>query len=276
MEQRYSVHPDHAKSFDTKALRQHFLIESLFNRGIVKMVYSHDDRCIIGGAVPQGIPLSIKADKEIGTDFFLQRREVGIINIGGEGSVICDGTSYPMSSRDGIYVGMGVKELLLESKDASNPAKFYFISGPAHRALPTKKIDIATANPSKMGGLETSNKRTIYKFFDPSTCETCQLLLGMTILEPGSVWNTMPAHTHDRRMEVYLYFNMEEDARCVHLMGQPEETRHLIVKNEEVVISPPWSIHCGAATGSYIFIWAMLGDNQNYGDMDAVKMSTLR
>lgn len=276
MEQRYSVHPDQAKNFDTEHLRRHFLIEDLFKPGALKMVYSHDDRCIIGGCVPLDTPIEINVSKEIGSDFFLERREAGIINVGGEGCISAGGEEFPMANGDGLYVGKGTRPLVFKSTDPARPAKFYLISGPAHRELPAKKIAISSASPTKLGSIENSNTRTIYKFFDPSTCETCQLLLGMTILEPGNIWNTMPAHTHDRRMEAYLYINMSPETRVFHFMGKPDETRHLVVKNEEAVISPPWSIHSGAGTGSYTFIWAMLGDNQNYGDMDPIAMETLR
>lgn len=276
MEQRYSVHPDHANKMDTSELRRHFLIENLFCSGEIHMVYSQDDRCIIGGAVPKKSPLPLVADKEIGASFFMERREIGIVNIGGEGFVEAGGESFSLAPNDGLYIGRGTKDIVFKSKTPSDPSKFYFISAPAHKELPIKKINIASANPSKMGSSETSNARTIYKYFDPSTCETCQLLLGMTILESGSVWNTMPCHTHDRRMEVYLYFGMEETTRVFHYMGQPQETRHLVLKNEQIVISPPWSIHSGSGTGRYTFIWAMLGENQNYGDMDLIPMDGLK
>jgi len=276
MEQRYSIHPESVKKFDTEKLRKNFLIENLFQKDSVNLVYSHEDRLIIGGVVPMNNKLELKLDKEIGTDSFLERREVGIINIGGEGAIICDGVEYPMESKDGIYIGKGTKKVEFSSNSSNNPAKFYCISGAAHHTYPITKINIATANPTNLGEDANSNKRTIYKFIDPSVCDSCQLLMGMTILAPNNMWNTMPSHTHDRRSEVYLYFDMEPKTRVFHMMGEPSETRHLVVANEQALISPPWSIHSGVGTSDYIFIWAMLGDNQNYSDMDMIPMEDLK
>lgn len=276
MEQRYSIHPNSVKRFDTEELRKNFLVESLFQKNEVIMVYSHEDRFIICGITPCEKPLELKLSKEIGADYFLERREIGIINIGGEGGIICDGKDYSMNSKDGIYIGKGTKEVSFYSKDPKNPSKFYGVSGNAHQTYPIVKINISTANPDRLGDNANSNKRTIYKFIDPSVCQSCQLLMGMTILEPNNMWNTMPAHTHDRRSEVYLYFDMQPTTRVFHMMGQPSETRHLLIANEQVAISPPWSIHAGVGTSNYTFIWAMLGDNQNYGDMDMIAMEDLK
>lgn len=276
MKQYYSISPEHTKKMDTQELRDNFLIETLFQNDQIHLSYAQDDRFIIGGVMPTSKELSLVVDKEIGSEYFLERREAGVINIGGEGSIICDGTSYPMASRDGIYLGKGIKEVKFTSQDPKNPAKFYIISGSAHKEYPIVKINIDTANPNNLGEDASSNKRTIYKFIDPSVCESCQLLMGMTILAPNNMWNTMPCHTHDRRSEVYLYFDMDENSKVMHFMGQPSETRHLVVANEQALISPPWSIHSGVGTNNYTFIWAMLGDNQNYGDMDMIAMNDLK
>ncbi|WP_156300490.1 5-dehydro-4-deoxy-D-glucuronate isomerase [Streptobacillus canis] len=273
---RYSVHPRDMKKYDTTELRENFLIEEVFVEDIVNLVYSHDDRMITGGVKPVNREVVLGEVKALGTDFFLQRREIGLINVGGKGTVVIDGTVYEMNKKDGLYIGMGNKEIVFTSDDKETPAKYYIVSAPAHKEYPIVKIDIDKANPIKLGALETSNERTIYKYVDPSVCQSCQLLMGMTILETGSIWNTMPAHTHDRRMETYFYFDMEENTRVFHLLGEPSETRHLVMKNEQATISPSWSIHAGAGTGSYTFIWSMAGENQNYADMDVVPMSDLK
>lgn len=273
---RYSNHPEDVKHYTTKELREHFLMEEVFQNDEVNMLYSHNDRMIIGGIKPVKETLVLGEVKEIASKYFLERRELGLINVGGKGKIVVDGVEYEMNEKDGIYIGKGKKELKFSSLDPSNPAKFYFNSAPAHKEFETVKVDIDKANPVKLGSLETSNARTIYKYVDPSVCNSCQLLMGMTILEPGSVWNTMPAHTHDRRMETYFYFNMAEDTRVFHYLGQPEETRHLVMKNEQATISPSWSIHAGSGTGSYTFIWCMAGENQDYGDMDLIKMNELK
>ena len=212
----------------------------------------------------------------MGVDYFLERRELGIINIGGDGTVILDGTEYDMRARDGLYVGKGTREVLFRSKNAAQPAKFYINSTPAHHQYPTVKIDINEIKPLEMGEPGTLNERKIYQYVHPNVCESCQLQMGLTMLSAGSVWNTMPCHTHERRMEVYLYFDMEEDTRVFHFMGRPDETRHLVMKNEQAAISPSWSIHTGTATSNYTFIWGMCGENITYTDMDHVKMEELR
>lgn len=273
---RYSNHPEDAKKYDTETQRRHFLAERVFVPGEVFLTYSHQDRVVFGGVVPVSAPLTLEAGKEFGTQFFLERRELGVINIGGAGRMILDGKVYDMAKGDGAYVGMGTKEVCFESADTANPAKFYLVSSPAHQTYPTVKIELAKANPNKLGAAETSNARTIYQYVHPAVCKSCQLVMGMTILEKGSVWNTMPCHTHERRMEVYLYFDMAADARVFHLHGQPSETRHVVVANEQAVISPSWSIHSGVGTGSYTFIWGMAGENQTFNDMDFVSPETIK
>lgn len=276
MDIRYANHPEDVKKYDTKKLREHFLIENLFVKDEISLTYSHVDRFITGGAYPINEELKLTGGKEIGAEYFLQRREMGIINIGGKGVVILDGVEYEMEPRDGIYIGMGTKEVSFKSVDSNNPAKFYINSVPAHTKYPTVKIDISKANPIKLGDLSSSNKRTIYQYVHPNVCKSCQLLMGMTILEPNNVWNTMPCHTHERRMEVYFYFDIDEEARVMHFMGEPIETRHIIVANEQAVISPSWSIHSGVGTSNYTFIWGMAGENQVFEDMDAVDIKEMR
>ncbi len=276
MEIRYSAHPNDAKYYTTEEIREEFLIPQIFIPGEVKLVYSHVDRMIAGGACPTDKPLQLEAGKEIGADFFLARREMGVINIGGKGTVKLDGEEYVLESRDGLYVGMGIKEVIFESEDPEKPAKFYINSAPAHATYPTVKIEISKANPNRLGSLAQSNKRTIYQYVHPAVCKSCQLVMGLTILEPNNMWNTMPCHTHERRMEVYLYFDMEEDTRVIHFMGEPSETRHVVMKNEQAIISPSWSIHSGVGTSSYTFIWGMAGENQTFDDMDHVSMEDFK
>lgn len=275
MEVREYVNSEYAQRMTTGEMRRHFLIEDLFVMGEVSMTYSHVDRMIMGSVVPGGKALEIPVGKELGTEFFLQRREMGIINIGGDGTVKIDGKDFPMSSRDGLYVGMGAMQLEFSSKNAKEPAKFYFNSAPAHHGYPTRLVTLDDARKVALGSDEEGNKRVINQYLHPAVLETCQLVMGMTILAPGSMWNTMPVHTHERRMEVYLYFDIPEDRVVFHLFGKPDETRHLVVRNEEAVISPSWSIHAGAGTGAYTFIWGMVGENQTFEDMDHVPMSKL-
>jgi 4-deoxy-L-threo-5-hexosulose-uronate ketol-isomerase len=276
METRYANHPAEVKKMNTDELRENFLVETLFEPGKVHLTYTHVDRMIFGGVTPAQEELTIKLDKELGVSYFLERRELGIINIGGDGSVILDGVEYDMKRRDGLYVGRGTEQVLFRSIDAANPAKFYINSTPAHHTYPTVKIDIKNIKPLEAGEQGTLNQRKIYQYVHPNVCESCQLQMGLTMLSPGSVWNTMPCHTHERRMEVYLYFDMEPDTRVFHFMGQPNETRHLVMKSEQAVISPSWSIHTGTATSNYTFIWGMCGENITYDDMDHVKMGDLR
>jgi 4-deoxy-L-threo-5-hexosulose-uronate ketol-isomerase len=275
MQQRYPIDPERVKTFTTAELREHFLVETLFTIDAINMVYSHHDRVIIGGACPVN-PLKLTGDKEaLASDLFLARREIGIINVGGPGKINVAGTDYPMAKQDGLYIGMGVEDVTFMSDDAGTPARFYFISAPAHTNYPTSHIPIANAEPIHLGEDVNSNKRTIYKYIHPDGVKSCQLTMGMTLLAPNNMWNTMPAHLHDRRMEVYFYFDIDEGNAVFHLMGKPNETRHLVMRNEQAVISPPWSIHSGMGTGNYTFIWAMAGENQDFTDMDAVAVDDL-
>ena len=276
MELRTASSPRDVKTYDTARLREEFLIQDLFRPDEVKMVYSHIDRIITGAAMPVHKALTLAAGEELRAEYFLQRREMGIINIGGEGKVTVDGTVYTLRHRDGIYVGRGCKDVVLESVDGAKPAKFYFNSTPAHKAYPTVYIRPEDCVNVELGSLEQSNHRNICKYILPGQVESCQLVMGMTTLRPGSVWNTMPCHTHDRRMEVYLYFDLPEDAFVMHYMGEPTETRHIVVRNEEAVISPSWSIHSGSGTQAYTFIWGMAGENQDFDDMDGCAMTDLK
>ncbi len=280
MEVRPAANPNDVKHYDTERLRHDFLIQDLFVKGEIKTIYSQIDRIIIGSATPTTEALKLTAGDELRAAYFLERREMGVINIGGKGVITLDGVKYEMEYKDGIYIGMGTKDILFESVDASNPAKFYFNSAPAHKTYPTVFInpekDILDVNKVELGCLEDANHRTIRKYILPGQVESCQLVMGMTSLEPGSVWNTMPCHTHDRRMEVYLYMEVPEDAVVFHYMGEPTETRHIVMRNEEAVISPSWSVHCASATHAYTFIWGMVGENQAFDDMDPVAMKDLR
>jgi 4-deoxy-L-threo-5-hexosulose-uronate ketol-isomerase len=278
MQIRQPIHSDHARTLDTEGLRRHFLVEDLFVADNVTLTYSQIDRIIVGGIMPvaAGVTFSAALGKHTGTDFFLQRRELGLINIGGAARVVVDGETFEVGAREALYVGQGAKALEFFSVDAAQPAKLYFNCAPAHVAYPHRKITLAEASPETLGSAETSNRRTIYKFLVPSVLPTCQLLMGMTQLEPGSLWNTMPCHTHDRRMEVYFYFDMKADAAVFHMMGEPTQTRHLVVRNEQAVISPSWSLHSGVGTQAYTFIWGMVGENQVFSDMDHIPMTALR
>ena len=278
MEIRQPIHSEHAHTLDTAGLRRHFMVENLFQPDQATLTYSQIDRIIVGGIQPVTKAVSFAAElgKHTGTDFFLQRRELGLINIGGAGRVTVDGTVFEIGPREALYVGQGARLLSFESVDASAPAKLYFNCAPAHTSYPTRKITQAEASPETLGSAETSNRRTIYKYLVPDVLPTCQLLMGLTQLEPGSLWNTMPCHQHDRRMEVYFYFDMSEQAVVFHMLGEPTETRHVVVRNEQAVINPSWSIHSGVGTQAYTFIWGMVGENQVFKDMDHVPMTTLR
>ena len=286
MEIRTALSPKDVKYYDTKRLREEFLIQDVFVKDEIKLVYSHIDRIITGSATPIEKELILTAGEELRAEYFLQRREMGVINIGGKGIITVDGKKYEVESRDGMYIGMGKKDISFASVDAENPAKFYLNSAPAHTTYPTVLIKregtaeedvviIQDVNKVELGTLEESNHRIICKYILPGQVESCQLVMGMTNLKPGSVWNTMPCHTHDRRMEVYLYFDLPEDAFVMHYMGEPQETIHLVVRNEEAVISPSWSIHAGSGSRNYTFIWGMVGENQDFGDMDHVKNQEL-
>ncbi|WP_163580306.1 5-dehydro-4-deoxy-D-glucuronate isomerase [Gracilibacillus saliphilus] len=276
MEVRYANHPDEIRRYNTDELREKFLVEKLFEPGKVHLTYTHVDRMIFGGVTPASEELTITLDKQLGVSYFLERRELGIINIGNDGYVVLDGERYDMKRHDGLYVSRGTKEVWFGSNNPANPAKFYTLSSPAHNTYPIVKIDMEDIKPLELGQLETLNERKIHQYIHPNVCESCQLQMGLTMLQPGSVWNTMPAHTHDRRSEVYLYFDMEEDTRIFHFMGEPSETRHLVLKNEQAVIFPSWSIHSGTATSNYTFIWGMCGENITYSDMDHISMDQLR
>lgn len=280
MEVRPGANPNDVKNYDTDRLRHDFLIQDVFVPGEIKTIYSQIDRIIVGSATPAGKALKLTAGDELRAAYFLERREMGVINIGGKGTMTLDGVKYDFDYKDGIYIGMGTKEVIFESADAANPAKFYFNSAPAHKIYPTVFInpekDILPENKKELGCLENANHRTIRKYILPGQVESCQLEMGMTALEPGSVWNTMPCHTHDRRMEVYLYFEVPENDVVFHYMGEPTQTRHIVMRNEEAVISPSWSIHSASATHAYTFIWGMVGENQDFDDMDDVDMKDLR
>jgi len=280
MDKRYSVNPEHFKRMTTSEMRAEFLIEGLFIADSVRAVYSHVDRMVTMGAMPVSRALSIDDGMDVwasfGVNYFLERREIGIFNVGDSGLVIADGIEYPMGHRDCLYIAMGTKEVVFKSCDPSSPAKFYMVSAPAHARYETKLITIAEAAKRPLGSVEECNQRVINQFIHPSVLRTCQLSMGMTELSPGSVWNTMPAHTHERRMEVYFYFGMPDDQAVFHMMGEPHETRHIVMHPEQAVISPSWSVHAGAGTCAYTFIWAMGGENQAFDDMDNIAISDLR
>lgn len=275
-EERYASHPDDAKKYDTAKLRENFLIEKVMENDQIHLVYSHYDRFISGGAVPASGPLELTAIDPMKATFFCDRRELGIINVGASGSVIVDGTVYKLDFKEALYIGKGAKEITFHSDSAKESARFYLNSTPAHKELPTRRITLKDANVLQMGSQQTSNERQINQLLISKVIETCQLQMGMTELRTGSVWNTMPAHTHSRRMEVYFYFNVPEGQAVCHFMGQPQETRHLWMGNEQAVISPNWSIHAAAGTSNYIFIWGMAGENMDYTDMDVVQPNELR
>ena len=278
MDIRQPVHSEHAKTLDTAGLRRHFLVQDLFVAEQATLTYSQIDRIIVGGIHPvkQAVTFAPELGKHTGTDYFLQRRELGLINIGGGALVVADGVRFEVGPREALYIGQGTKDLSFTSLDPAQPAKLYFNCAPAHTKYPSRKVTLSEASPETLGDPKTSNRRTIHKFIVPSVLPTCQLLMGMTQLEPGSLWNTMPCHTHDRRMEVYFYFDMAPDAAVIHLLGEPTETRHVIVRNEQAVIHPSWSMHSGVGTQAYTFIWGMVGENQVFSDMDHVAMTTLR
>ncbi len=273
---RHAVGQDEMLQLTTAALRDHFLVESLFEPDRIQAVYTHYDRVIVGGALPQHASVKLGAYDNLKTPYFLERRELGVINIGDSGFVTVDGTSHNLATLDALYVGQGSREVSFQSDDAARPARFFLMSASAHHACPTMKLAKADANPTRLGARETANERTIYKYIHRGGLASCQLVMGLTVLEPGSVWNTMPAHVHDRRMETYCYFDLPADHRVFHLMGPPDQTRHIVVANHQAVLSPPWSIHSGCGTTSYSFIWGMAGENMDFADMDMAPISTLR
>lgn len=273
---RYPSHQEDAKHYTTDQLRGQYLIDTVFQADEALLTYSHFDRIIAGGVMPVNQAVELTGSKEMASQYFLERREMGVINVGGAGKITVDGQVYEMKARDGLYVGMGAKEIKMESGDAQNPAKFYLNTCPAHKTYPTVKIDIEKANKRPLGTVENCNKRTIYQYVHPAVMQSCQLCMGLTALEAGSNWNTMPTHTHERRMEVYYYFDLSENDVVFHMMGEPSETRHIVMRNDQAVISPSWSIHSGVGTSNYTFIWGMCGENQDFDDMDNVPMSEIR
>jgi 4-deoxy-L-threo-5-hexosulose-uronate ketol-isomerase len=275
-ESRYAVSPVEAKTMDTTTLRSNFLISSIFEADQVNLTLSHFDRYIVGGAMPVNGKLSLPNPDDLKAPYFLHRREIGMINVGGDAIVTADGVAYPLGYKEALYIGKETAEVTFESADAANPAKLYINSAPAHHKYPTKKVTKAEADVVELGSMETANHRIINKLIVNSVLETCQLQMGMTELKTGSVWNTMPAHTHDRRMEAYFYFEVPEKQSVCHFMGQPQESRHIWMQNEEAVISPNWSIHSGAGTSNYTFIWGMAGENLDYGDMDHCAINDLK
>lgn len=276
MTTRFAIGPREMARLDTAGLREHFLLENIFTPGAIELTYTHYDRMVVGGAMPTGTPLALPCPDSLKAQYFLERRELGALNVGGAGRITVDGTAYELGSQDCLYVGRGSRQVGFESLDAASPAKFYLLSAPAHCAHPTARRTQAEATPVEMGTLETANQRTIYKYIFTEGLASCQLVMGLTQLRPGSVWNTMPSHVHDRRMEAYLYFNLPAGQRVLHLLGEPQQTRPLWVSNEQAVLSPPWSIHTGCGTSAYAFIWGMAGENLEYTDMDAVALSDLR
>ncbi|MBB3304800.1 MULTISPECIES: 5-dehydro-4-deoxy-D-glucuronate isomerase [unclassified Enterobacter] len=278
MDIRQSIHSEHAKTLDTDGLRREFLIDKIFDADNYTLTYSHIDRIIIGGVMPvqKSVTIGHEVGKQLGVSYFLERRELGVINIGGPGLIEVDGKTWEVGNQEALYVGQGAQSVIFRSSDANHPAKFYYNSAPAHTHYPDKKITLAEAVKATLGDAATSNRRTINKFIVPDVLPTCQLTMGLTRLDDGNLWNTMPCHTHERRMEVYFYFDMADDSAVFHMMGQPQETRHLLVHNEQAVISPSWSIHAGVGTQRYTFIWGMVGENQVFDDMDHVAISALR
>lgn len=280
MDIRYSVNQRDFKRYTTEEVRGEFLIENLYKKDEVVAVYSHVDRMVTLGCMPVNEAVSISKGIDVwanfGTEYFLERREIGIFNIGGAGNIKADGEVFEMGYKDCLYITKGTKEVTFESNSPENPAKYYMVSAPAHTSYKTTFISIEKAAKKPLGSMETSNKRVINQFIHPDVLQTCQLSMGMTVLEPGSVWNTMPAHTHERRMEIYMYFEVPENQVVFHMMGEGQETRHIVMQNEQAVISPSWSIHSGAGTSNYTFIWAMGGENQAFDDMDNIATTDLR
>ncbi|MEQ6376752.1 5-dehydro-4-deoxy-D-glucuronate isomerase [Bacillaceae bacterium S4-13-56] len=277
MEIRHATNPTDFKKYETERLRKDFLAESIFVPGELKLIYTHYDRVVFGGATPTSSPIKLDAGDKLRTEYFLERREIGIINIGGEGKVNVQREAHTLQKKDCLYVGKGIEDVTFESVDPSQPAKFYLVSALAHTNYPVQKISNEEAEANHLGSDAESNKRVLRKYIHGDGIKSCQLMMGMTSLEQNNMWNTMPSHVHDRRMEVYLYFDFQnDDARVFHFMGEPYETRHLVVKSEQAVLSPPWSIHSGVGTSNYTFIWAMAGENYTFTDMDFVQMSDIK
>lgn len=276
MEIRFQNSPGETKEMGTAALRENFLVSSLVQADEIKLVYSHYDRVIIGGVKPVKKIVALTNDPELRAEYFLERREIGIINVGGPGIVTADKIDYSLDKLECVYLGKGTRDVSFQSTDSANPAVFYLLSAPAHHAYPNTKYTREQASPVAMGDSSTSNKRTIYKYIHADGIQSCQLVMGLTVLEPGSVWNSVPPHTHTRRMEVYFYFDIAEEHRVFHFMGEPQETRHIVMANHEAVISAPWSMHYGCGTANYGFIWGMAGENKTFTDMDPAPVATLR
>ncbi len=276
MTSRYAISPNEAKQMDTAALRDNFLMQGLMQADKCILVHTHYDRMIAGGVMPVNKTVSLPKEAELRSEYFLERREIGIINVGGKGKITADGVVYPLSKLDCVYLGKGTQKVSFESDDKQKPALFFLLSCPAHQSYPNKKMLKRQATPVQLGSVVTANERTIYKYIHNDGIASCQLVMGLTVLNTGSVWNTMPSHTHDRRMEVYFYFDVREGHAVFHLMGQPQQTRHLVVCNNEAVVSPPWSIHSGSGTSNYSFIWGMAGENKDFTDMDGVAITDLR
>jgi 4-deoxy-L-threo-5-hexosulose-uronate ketol-isomerase len=276
MQIRFQNSPAETSRMNTQELRDNFLIQDLMQPGKIKLCYSHYDRMIIGGSVPVGSAIAMPNEAELKASYFLERREIGIINIGGKGIVTADGTGHELEKLDCLYLGKGTMDVKFSSHQAGDPAKFYFLSVPAHHGFANQKMTRSGAAPVNLGDISTSNKRTIYKYIHNDGIASCQLVMGLTVLEAGSVWNSVPPHTHTRRTEAYFYFDMPETQRVMHFMGEPKETRHLVMANQEAVISPPWSMHFGVGTASYGFIWGMAGENKEFTDMDPVAVSDIR
>jgi 4-deoxy-L-threo-5-hexosulose-uronate ketol-isomerase len=272
----HSVHPDDFKQYDTALIRERFLIDGIVQKDIIEFVYTHYDRMIVGAANPVNKQLLLKTYPNLRADYFLERREIGIINVAGDGYIVADGQTYDLGKFDCLYIGKGVRSVAFSSKNSDDPALFYLLSAPAHVSYPTTLMSIGEAAKVNAGSLATANERIINKYIHADGIKSCQLVMGLTILQTGSVWNTMPAHTHDRRMEAYFYFDLPVGQKIVHYMGKGDETRHIMMNNYEAVVSPPWSIHSGSGTTNYNFIWGMAGENLDYTDMDTVSITDLR
>ena len=275
MQIKYAVHPEDVKSYETPRLRKEFHSANLMVEDSINLIYTHYDRFIYGGICPRNKKLVLPTYDELKSAYFLERRELGVLNIGGKGKINVDGEAYDLGNLETLYVGKGKKELIFESVDPDNPAKFYLNSSPAHKAYPTVKATKHDANMVELGSPESCNERVIFQFIHEAGIQSCQLVMGYTELKTGSIWNTFPPHTHDRRMEVYFYFDLPEGQAVMHFMGQPQETRHIAIRNEEAVVSPPWSIHAGAGTASYKFVWGMAGENKAFTDMDGVTLTDI-
>ena len=276
MEIRFQSSPREVKGMNTQQLRENFLVQHLMQANQIQLVYSHFDRVIVGGAMPVSNPVLLPNEAELRADYFLERRELGIINVGGAGSVEADGVVYELNKLDALYLGKGTRSVSFSSASADQPAQYFLLSAPAHHTYPNRRMQKDEAAPVHLGEKATSNERTIYKYIHQEGIQSCQLVMGLTVLKEGSVWNSVPPHTHTRRMEVYFYFDLPEAHRVFHLMGEPQETRHIVMANQEAVISPPWSVHCGPGTTNYGFIWAMAGENYTFTDMDPVPIATMQ